>query len=393
MKNSEKQKNRKLLVVISDVNRGGLLTSIIQKLQLEKIELKIIIICEFCPEICRELRDLGIPCEVWNRSSKNQYLLLFFRVIRMLFRLRPEKVFTSGQLATAITIPASFFTRVKDRIFVRHHSDLHHIEQQSRLKNKRALYIDYVTNTLASKIVAVSLVVQEILVTQEKVKQTKIVVIHNGIDFEAFTVKKNSDSQSLQSSTNIRYPIFGVVSRLTHWKGVEYTALAFCELLKTHPSAFLLIIGAHGDSYPKVREILSTLDSTSYEFREQDLAIANTFDSFDVFVHVPTRPKAEAFGLVYLEAIHKKVPSIFSQSGILLEIQDPSAYFYMVPHCDSNAILNSMLDIVQHGVKKQEIDPDWIKRFHIGVMTSKYVELLSFSSNLKRYNKRNLVSE
>lgn len=387
MKNSEKQKNAKLLIVISDVDRGGLLTSIIQKLQLEKIELKLIIISEFCPEIWRELHDLGIPSEVWKRSSKRHYLFLFIRVICLLSRLRPEKVFTSGQLATSITIPASFFTRVKDRIFVRHHSDLHHVKQQPRFKNKRALYIDHITNALASKIVAVSLVVQEVLVTQEKVKQRKIVVIHNGINFEAFAVKKNPDSQSSHFSTKIRYPIFGVVSRLTHWKGVEYTALAFCEILKTHPSAFLLIIGAHGDSYPKVREILSTIDSNSYEFREQDLAIASTFDSFDVFVHVPTRQKAEAFGLVYLEAIHKRIPSIFTQSGILMEIEDPNSYFYMVPHCDFSAILNSMLDIVQHGFNKQEINPDWLKQFHLGVMTSKYVELLSFSRNLKRYNK------
>ncbi len=383
MVHSEKQTIRKLLIVISDVNRGGLLTSIIQKLHLEQIELNIVIISEFSPEICRELNDLEISCEVWNRSTKSQYLLLFLRSLWMLLRLRPKTIFASGQLATAIIIPASFLTRVKNRIFVRHHSDLHHIEQQSRLRHIRARYIDYLNNTLATKIVAVSLVVQEIMVTQERVKQGKIVVIHNGIDFRAFTTNRKQKSQSLQFSAKTRYPIFGVVSRLTNWKGVEYTALAFCEFLKTHPSAFLLIIGAHGDSYPRVREILSTIDSDSYEFRQQDLAIASTFDCFDAFVHVPTRPNAEAFGLVYLEAIQKNIPSIFSRSGILMEIEDPGANFFMVPYCDSNAILNSMLDIFQRDVVKHDINPEWLKQFSLEVMNSKYFDLLGFSGDME----------
>ena len=41
---------------------------------------------------------------------------------------------------------------------------------------------------------------------------------------------------------------------------------------------------------------------------------------FDLFIHIPNSRNSEAFGQVYIESMLLKIPSIFSNSGIMNEI-------------------------------------------------------------------------
>jgi glycosyltransferase involved in cell wall biosynthesis len=71
--------------------------------------------------------------------------------------------------------------------------------------------------------------------------------------------------------------------------------------------------------------------------------VAELYHAFDVFVHVPEDQHAEAFGLVYVEAMIAGTPCIFTGSGVMHDV-DPSGLkgVTMVPFKDRNAIANAL---------------------------------------------------
>jgi hypothetical protein len=109
---------------------------------------------------------------------------------------------------------------------------------------------------------------------------------------------------------------------------VEHTAIAFEKIQEIYPKAKLEIYGSKMDSYTDINRVLARVPSDRYEFFEPDGNVFSKYQNFDLFIHVPTGPSEEAFGLVYLEALAAGVPSIFTRSGILNELEG-SEFVYL----------------------------------------------------------------
>jgi glycosyltransferase involved in cell wall biosynthesis len=173
------------------------------------------------------------------------------------------------------------------------------------------------------------------------------------------------------------FPIIGVISRITEGKGVEYTASAFCQILEEYPMARLIVVGEPSDSYSRVAKILSAIDQSAYEFRTREENITDFFAEIDIFVHVPVSADYEAFGLVYIEAIASQVPSIFTISGILKELEHPDRYFHTVPYRDSVAIASAIESLVESIDDTARIVPDaWLNQFSLENTAAEYFEVL-----------------
>ena len=177
-------------------------------------------------------------------------------------------------------------------------------------------------------------------------------------------------------SNKDNYPEIGVVSRLTTWKGVHFTAKAFVKFSKLYPNAKLVIIGEPSDSFAAVRETLSAVNPRQYVFHNNDLNISETFAKFDIFIHVPISPLAEAFGLVFIEAMVLGIPSIFTKSGVIQDFETPENFFYMVPYSDDESIFNEMIKITQNSEEKLPIDPVLLSQYSKESMTKKYLDAL-----------------
>ena len=209
-------------------------------------------------------------------------------------------------------------------------------------------------------------------------KPEKVRLIYNGVDLNNFrstpSVFKEVPTLYIEKS-----PLFhiGVVSRFTEWKGVEYTATAFVRLNKEFPNSHLHIIGAFADSYPEVKNILSTVPVNAYTLDEINFNIPLFMHELDAFVHVPVGRDDEAFGIVYIEALASGIPCIFTQSGVINELETPDNYAHIVAFRNSEEIYLNLKRMIQ-GIKVTKIaaPESWLNQFSLDVMAKSYAELL-----------------
>jgi len=368
-----KRKNKRVLVLLSDVNFSPQLISILHELHNRKSDFQVILIGESVAKIAVQIGAHKWKLRVIRKTGKLGSILHLFMICYWILRIRPEVVFTSGQFATVIGMISARIFRVPQRIYIRHHSNFHH-----KYNMKFGVFLDHVTNSLSTDIVAVSGVVRSILISKEAVDSKKIKLIYNGINLDRFQqidgVKSVTHWKSLEQDKPFT---IGVISRLTDVKGVEYTATAFAKLQGEFPNTRLHIVGAFADSYNDVIGILNPLDPNVYLIESENPDIPSFYRSIDVFVHVPTGSDDEAFGIVYIEALASRVPCIFTKSGILNELENLEEYVAIVPYRSSNEIYYKLKELIQGSTSaKIEVPIQWIDQFSELTVAQQYSKLI-----------------
>lgn len=289
------------------------------------------------------LKENNIPVRRIIYTGKKDMVKAVYESFRIFKEFKTQIVHAQSFDAGIAGLIGAKMASVPHRIYTRHHSDLHHTYHPSTVK------YDKLVNKFATRIIAVSEVVKKILVEREGVRQTKITVIPHGFKLADF---KNVPQESVEDlkqkySTSRHYPVIGMVSRYTEWKGIQYAIAAFQELLKDFPDALLMLFNAKGDFVRNIKEQLSTLPANSYREVEFEKNSPAMYKMFDVFIHVPLSPEVEAFGQVYIEAMAAGIPCVFTLSGIAREIVDNDQNAIVVPFKDSDAILKAMKHIIK----------------------------------------------
>lgn len=366
-------KRKNILAIFSDVNFSPQLIAILQELQNQSVTLRVILIGDSELKIAQEMLKLGWNLKLIRERSKSGSILSALAIVIEILKHRPKTIFSSGQFATIIGMFCAKVFVIKRRIFVRHHSNLHH-----KYKMKLGWLIDLLSNKLCTDVVAVSGVVERILIEDEKIRPEKVTVIFNGIELSKFqtAVLGQTDIRNQDSRENELFNI-GVISRLTEWKGVAHTAKAFVRIQKDFPNSRLHIVGAFSDSYTEVKSILGSVDSNLYTLEVEKSDIPSFFRSIDVFIHVPIGHDYEAFGIVYVEALAAKVRCIFTRSGILNELEDPTKFVDIVDYGSSEEIYIALKGILQ-GVSKPRtpVPKSWLEQFSIERMAKSYSSLI-----------------
>ncbi len=264
------------------------------------------------PELQHQLEAEGIPCYYINYGSKFGIPSALLKTYSLIRKLRPSLVHTHLFDASLIGLTAAYWAGVKRRVHTRHHASHHHIYYPHAVKYDR--YI----NRLSDSIFAVSQSIADILVHQEGVSPDKVHILNHGFDLDAFTNIPKERIMDVRHRHGIPEgkTYVGVISRYTHWKGIQYIIPAFQSLLLDYPNLHLVLANAQGDFSHEIKEIISALPSGSYTeigFESDGPAL---MAGFDYFIHVPIDAHAEAFGQVYVEALAAGVPSVFTLSGI-----------------------------------------------------------------------------
>ena len=359
-----------ILFLFSDVNASPMLLQIVKNVQQSEYSFKVVVIGEIDLEICKGLQQLGIDPSLISKRSKYGLLWMLVSVTRQLLISRPKTILASGQYATILGMLPAYTLRVRRRIFIRHHSNFH-----TKNRMRFGMFADFIANYFSTEIVAVSEVVKEILVNSERVNSAKVVLIHNGIDTERF-LAINFSREKLRSINHNEIRV-GVVSRMTGWKGVQYTVDAFIMLYSIFPNSHLNLVGASSDSYELINDKLAALDPSAYTLVSYHPDILGFLQSIDIFVHVPIGPQDEAFGLVYIEALASRTPSIFTISGVLHELSNPEKYAQIVPYQDSIAIFNEMVKILEVASPNGDSVPqEWLQQYSLDTMGKRYMKLL-----------------
>lgn len=300
------------------------------------------------------LRKLGIPVTQINLAGKKSWPLILIKLTLAIFHHRPSIVQCHLFDAAILGLIAGRILGIKRCVLTRHHGNV--FRKDFATYNKKGLVWDYLTNNLATEIVANSMTVKNILVQYEGIHPNKVTVHNYMLPIEEFQRKDFTLIKSLREKYNLsdKSLVIGVVSRLDEWKGVEYTVSAFQKLALETPQAVLIIANAKGRQESKIRNMLNDLPSESWRLIEFEEHMPALYSCFDIFVHVPVDADVEAFGQVYIEALAAEIPCIFSASGIANEIKASDEVCKFVPYRNEQAIYLALRSIlIDEGFKER----------------------------------------
>jgi glycosyltransferase involved in cell wall biosynthesis len=333
----------KLIYIVSDINKSLHFEWITPYLQ-QRFDISYILIGSKDTELEKYLISIKVKCDVVTYTSKKDLLRVWFKVFNILRRENPHIVHTHLWIANLVGLSAARFLHVPQRILTRHHATIHYKEYPSGRK------WDVLCNGWATHIIAISENVKNILIDLDKADPQKVSIIHHGFDFTYFQHVSPERIQLIRNKyklkNDVHTPIVGVISRYTNWKGIQYIIPAFENLRAIFPSAHLILANANGDYKTELKSLLSKLPEGSYTEIAFENDLAALYHIFDVFVHVPIDPYAEAFGQTYVEPLIVGVPSVFTKSGVAREFIKDEENAIVVPFQDPQAILLALLKLL-----------------------------------------------
>jgi len=157
---------------------------------------------------------------------------------------------------------------------------------------------------------------------REGIPAASIRTVHNGISPERY---RRDPSRPLRRELGIAdgEPLYGVVGRLTPWKGQDvFLRVANAWVRSGKPGTFVVIGGAFNEDEPFAAHLREYARVHSLGDRVRFVPflpdVAGALSSLDVLLHTSTKP--EPFGRVLIEAMSVGVPVIASREGGVPEI-------------------------------------------------------------------------
>lgn len=261
---------------------------------------------------------------------------------------------------------------IKTRIYTRHSGE----PLASHWKEK---LIDRIQNRLATKIVAISKNVADLLMKQG-VPQSKRVIIHHGFNLDRFSNPEASEVIRIKDQYNPakQSPNVGVIARWLELKGIQYIITAFELFLKTYPNARLYLFGAsdNADYSTEITLLLKRLPTENVCVVPFEHNVFDLYQLFDCYIHVPVNSSCEAFGQTYVEALAAGIPSIFTLSGVASEFIVHEENALVVPFKDSIGIYNSLLRLSTDAALCAQLIPNGIQSVNRHFRFDSYIENL-----------------
>jgi len=334
---------KNITYIISNIDKAIAFEWIVERLSKEKFSLSFLLLNPGSSFLHDYLERNNIPVKTVRYRGKKDALRAFLATVAFLKKQRSDMVHCHLFDAGVIGLAAASLLGIKDRIYTRHHSSFHHTY------HKHAVKYDLFINRRATHIIAITSIVRDILIEQEKVPPSKVSLIHHGFTLEKFEHVSAERIAALKNKYGLGgvSPVIGVISRLTEWKGIQYIIAAFKRLLLRYPDARLMIFNARGNYKTEIMKLLEEIPATNYQLVPFENDLFAMYHLFDLFVHVPVDFHIEAFGQIYIEAMAAGIPSIFTLSGIACEIVKHENNALVVPYRNSEAIYTSMLRLLE----------------------------------------------
>jgi glycosyltransferase involved in cell wall biosynthesis len=362
----------KICYVVSDVDYSQLFDTIERFLDKEKYELSFVFVAQKLPMLYQIFESRNHRVFFVEYHNRKDLILNVGKISRIFRELKPDIVHTHFAEASLVGLIAAKISGVRRRIHTRHHSSECHVYYP------HAVYYDKIINLLSTRIVAISRVVRDVLVKRENVDPKKIELIWHGFDFDKFEADRQATAE-IKELYNLseNYPVVGVISRFVHWKGIQHIIPAFARLVQIYPQAKLVLANAVGSYSEEIKKLLGEhLRESQYVLIQFEKRAVELYSSFDIFVHVPVEEDSEAFGLIYVEALAVKVPSVFTLSGVANDFIEDKANALIVPHKDSEAIFAAMRLLLEDTELRQKIvekgRADAVELFQAEKMAAKF---------------------
>lgn len=247
--------------------------------------------------------SLGEECKIDRKYWKTVpfrslfHISDYIKVYKYIKEEKPDIVFNHLWFSNVIVRIICKVAGVKNVISFEHNV-------YDTVKTKKMYGLDRFLQKWSKKIVAVSSAVKRSLV-EHGIKESRIVVINNGIDISKYDKKPNSVlKEKLELPKNTF--VFLTICRLIHQKGVDILLQAFAKLSQ---NSVLLIVGQGTEkkSFKTLSHTLSVWERVYFLGVRYD--IPDILSLCDAFV---LASRYEGQGIVVLEAMASKKPVVIS---------------------------------------------------------------------------------
>jgi glycosyltransferase involved in cell wall biosynthesis len=285
-----------------------------------------------------ELGKENIPVFVFGKKGKFD-LLFLVEFLRFLFKQKIDILHTHTFSPNFWGRIAAFLTRVPIVVTTEHT-----VASYKRPWQRR---IDKWLSGFSSAIVAVSNEVKQTLVSYCNIDASKIIVIHNGIDYNHEKALTREELERFRESLGLKdgLPVILTVGRLSTPKGHSFLLEAAGILNREKIRAQFLIAGDGSlrDTLEEKAAQLGILEYTNFlGFRDD---IRRLWELADIAVFSSIR---EGFSIALLEAMAAAKPIIATDVGGNREAVQSGVSGILVPARDVHALKEAILFMLEH---------------------------------------------
>jgi glycosyltransferase involved in cell wall biosynthesis len=268
------------------------------------------------PRLREKVEAQGIECWSCNCHSRKEYLRGLLRLQRFLQRRKIDILHTHLFDPSIVGLLAGTLARTPLRVLTRHYSNYH-----TRLGKKWHVKLDQLCTKLSHRVICVSQHTADDMMREEGAPESKLRVIHNGIDFNRAKLSSEEAPQRIRDefAQNGEFLMLQV-SRFHPEKGQEFLFRALPEIKKRSSRPVKLLLagtGTYEDEYRRLVKELGIENEVVFLGFRRDAP--DLMKAADLVVHPAT---AEAFGLVITEALYLGTPVVASRVGGIPEIVD-----------------------------------------------------------------------
>ena len=360
-----------LLHFIQDSDTSGIFPNLAKWHDKSRYRVLFASLNEFAPHLREYMERQGVECFSCDAQSRKNFPSAMFKLAAYLKKEKVDILHTHLFEPSTVGLMAGLLAGTPHRVSTRHYSDYH-----TRVNKNWHVRIDKLCNLLSHRIIGVSQHTTDHVVEVEKTPPGKVVTIYNGIDFDRV---KTSDAGDFRARIRREFEaedkiLILTTGRLHPEKGYPYLFDAVPKLKELSRKPFVWLIAGRGTFEQEFKKQVSDLGAddvvrfTGFRTDMPDLMAAS-----DLFV-LPS--VAEAFGVVFAEAIYLGTPIVAARTGGIPEIVTDGVDGVLIPPADSNAIAEAVADLVNNPEKLKSLAGGGrekiIERFEFEDMTRRY---------------------
>ena len=188
----------------------------------------------------------------------------------------------------------------------------------------------------ADKVITVSDLTRNIVITKYGIDPSKVVTVHNAVDF--------SGRSEIQVERGVKEKVVTFLGRITFQKGPEYFIEAAAKVLKKCKNVRFVMAGSGDMMNRSIRQVARLGISDRFHFTGflRGAEVQKMFALSDVYV-MPS--VSEPFGISPLEAMRSGVPSVISRQSGAAEVLK---YAFKVDFWDVDAMADEIYALLQY---------------------------------------------
>ena len=295
---------------------------------------------------------LGIPTILFEQRNQKD-LTVLPKLVKYIKKEKLSFIHTHGPRATFFMSLIKKF--IDQPLITTIHSNPCDDFLGKGLKGKLCYLMYKASFNYVDHFIVVSTAFKKVMKNKFKIREDKISVILNGIDFNL----NNSAYTKRELGFSENDFLILMAARLEPVKQHHLALESFRKVLQTYANAKLILVG-DGSCRKRIEDYIETnsLQQSVYLFGHRD-DLQKIFPTVDLIL---LTSKSESFPLVLLEAARAKVPIVTTNVGDVSKLIPSSDYGWIVTDVESNRIANAIQEAIISKENK-EIDKMTFKLF------------------------------